>query len=158
MAASGDLVAVKDGTLYGTAEGGASGANDNLVKVDPKTGKRYPQMVYPPMLELLAYLAVLGVVVDRLLDRVAGEQLAHVTLEEFVVERVRVVEVARLAVAERDVLDVAVVGVLVDHADAVGWEKKINRTRGGFFGEFEFGHATAGILHTAGVINDKNDS
>jgi hypothetical protein len=61
---------------------------------------------------------VLGVVVDGLLDRAALEQLAQVPAQEVGVERVRVVEVARLAVAERDLLQVLVVAVLVDDDDA----------------------------------------
>ena len=40
---------------------------------------------------------VLGVVVDRLLDPLALQQLADVALEQVVVERVGMVEVARFA-------------------------------------------------------------
>jgi hypothetical protein len=45
-----------------------------------------------------------------------------VAQQQFVVERVGVVEVAHVAVAERDVLEVLVVGVLVDDHDAIGAE------------------------------------
>ena len=70
----------------------------------------------------LVEAAVLGVVVDGLFDRLARQQLAHVAPEQLVVEGVGVIEVARLPVAQGDVLEVLVVGILVDDDDPVGPE------------------------------------
>src|ERR1041385_6054064 len=72
---------------------------------------------------------VLPVVVDRLVDGVALEQLAQVLAQQVVVEGVRVVEVPRLAVAERDLFQVLVITVLVDHDHALGAQLAHDGTR-----------------------------
>jgi hypothetical protein len=54
---------------------------------------------------------VARVVVDGLLDRLAGQQPAHMLLEQVVVERVGMVEVAQVAIGDRDVVEVPVIRV-----------------------------------------------
>ena len=58
------------------------------------------------------------VVVDGLLDRRALEQRLDVRAQQFAVERVGMVEVPEVSIGDRDVVEVAVVRVLVEDGDA----------------------------------------
>ncbi len=62
-------------------------------------------------------------IVDRKLDRFAGVQFLQMIDQQFVVDRVRMIEVGRIPIVQRHVLEIAIIKILLDENDFVGTDR-----------------------------------